>query len=151
MGSASGLCSLCCSCASCLGWVWCPHLSWVTDVPTWLPSTGTWQRAAQGENQADSPVTSAAKYSKVLLFLNYLCSPSRVSSHCSVLIRDHCRALPLSHRPPSFCSRLVTMWNLVSLHLRESSGKTLIHLKTGVPPKTSPAALSHSRPQTPLD
>lgn len=67
----------------------------------------TWQRTARGENQANSPVTSAAKYLKMLQFLSassYLCSPSRVSSPCSVLIKqtERCRALPLSHRPPSF-------------------------------------------------
>lgn len=125
---------------------------WVSDVHP-CPACHLAKNSTRGKS-GNSPVTSAAKYLKMLQFLSassYLCSPSRVSSPCSVLIKqtERCRALPLSHRPPSFYGESLFQ---VTDHVKLDvciSGKTLINLRTGVPPKTSPPL--HSSPQIPVD
>lgn len=82
---------------------------WVSDgdQATQHESPGKGQRKEKIRPLANSPVISAVKYLKALLFLsasNYLSSPSHISSHCSFLItqRTHCGALPLIHRLPFF-------------------------------------------------
>lgn len=132
-----------------LGSVPTPGGFWVSDVAPWVPRTSHLAQGSTKGKPGKFSSHSAAKYLKTLLFLsasNYLCSPSRVSSHCSVLITqtERCRALPRRHRPPSLCGEsLLHITDHVQLDVSSSQEKLItlrchqtplhLHCHTAVP------------------